>query len=166
MIAMLKKVSDVYLKALGVYMMCILAAMVLVVLLQIFCRYVMNAPLAWSEELVTYLQAILVFPGIAYCVKHKQHIAMTAVYERVPVALQRWFDWATHLVLVVGGGYFIRSVMLFLRAQKQTALTMSWLRLDQLYLILLIGAITCEIYLVADFILFVRSRLAAREGRK
>ncbi|MDR1902376.1 MAG: TRAP transporter small permease subunit [Treponema sp.] len=152
----LAKISDVYIKILKIYLEVLLALMVVCIIIQVFCRFVLFSPLAWSEELTTLLQAALIFPGIAYCVKNKTHIEMTAVYERLPRNGKIIFDAIAQVVLVICGFYFIWSVKLFLGVQKQTALTMTWLRLDVFYQVLFWGALTTELYLISDFLRFIR----------
>lgn len=48
--------------------------MVVVIALQVFMRYVMDASLTWSEELARYCFIWLVYLGISYGVKKQRHI--------------------------------------------------------------------------------------------
>lgn len=156
----LTKMSNAYIRFLKIYLEVLLAMMVVVTIMQVFCRFVLFSPLAWSEELTTYLQVALIFPGIAYCVKNKTHIEMTAVYDCMPQIVKTIFNIVANIVLVICGVYFIWSVRLFLGAQKQVALTMPWLRLDIFYQVLFWGALTTELYLVADCARFFYSLMA------
>ena len=151
---LLEKISEGYIKGLKIYLEILLVAMLVTMGMQVFCRFVLYSPLAWSEELTCYLQVALVFPGIAWCVKEKAHIEMTFVYDSLSPAGKIIFDIARNIILVLIGAVFICSVLIFLTSQKQTALTMRWLRLDRFYLVILWGAVTAELYLTADCIRF------------
>ncbi|WP_216829146.1 TRAP transporter small permease [Alkalihalobacterium elongatum] len=48
--------------------------MVVVIAMQVFMRYIMEASLAWSEELARYCFIWLVYLGISYGVKKQRHI--------------------------------------------------------------------------------------------
>lgn len=54
----------------------ILALIVLIVLAQVFSRYVLGAPLIWAEELATYLLIWLAFITASVALKLKRHITI------------------------------------------------------------------------------------------
>jgi TRAP-type C4-dicarboxylate transport system permease small subunit len=162
----LTKISDGYMKFLKVYLEVVFAAMAVTMTIQVFCRFVLNSPLAWSEELTCYLQVALIFPGIALGVKTKIHIEMSAVYDAVPPVVKLIFDILKHIIVIAVGIIFIRATLIFLTAQKQSALTMRWLRLDYFYLIILWSGITMELYLIADAARFIASLFTKKGGVK
>ncbi|AEG13811.1 Tripartite ATP-independent periplasmic transporter DctQ component [Desulfofundulus kuznetsovii DSM 6115] len=57
---------------LGIVVIIMLSA----ILLQVFCRYVLNSPLRWPEELTTFLMAWMSFVGAAVALKEWQHIGV------------------------------------------------------------------------------------------
>ncbi len=59
-----------------------------VVLLQIFFRYVLGAPLVWSEELSRYLFVWVSFLGWMLAVRHKTHLRVSVVLDALPVRLR------------------------------------------------------------------------------
>lgn len=61
-----------------------LALTFLVLLLQVFSRYLFNWPLAWTEELARYLFVWTVFFGASQAMRHAEHIAIGMVVERLP----------------------------------------------------------------------------------
>lgn len=63
-----------------------LALMVVVVGIQVFCRYVLNHPLTWTEELATYLFGFVIFIGATVSVKRDEAPALRVVIERLPAA--------------------------------------------------------------------------------
>ena len=67
----------------------ILAAMAVVVFLQVIFRYVLNFPLFWTEEFARYCLVWASLLGSAVAVKRGQHIAVTVLVERFPPPLRR-----------------------------------------------------------------------------
>ena len=54
----------------------LLSAMTLLVLYQVFTRYVLNSPAAFTEEIVRYLLIWTGFIGAAYAFSTRQHMAL------------------------------------------------------------------------------------------
>lgn len=61
-------------------------AIVLVVMTcQVISRYLLNAPLAWSEEFARYSFVWISYIGCAYCVGVDGHTSITALVDKLPV---------------------------------------------------------------------------------
>ncbi|MBW6419761.1 TRAP transporter small permease [Celeribacter sp. PS-C1] len=58
--------------------------MSLLIGLQVFMRYVMEASLTWSEELARYLFIWATYIGVSYGVRLQAHIRVTAFSELLP----------------------------------------------------------------------------------
>jgi TRAP-type C4-dicarboxylate transport system permease small subunit len=58
--------------------------MVMIIMLQVFCRYMLNSPLSWPEELTIYLMAYMVFIGSAVAVKSHEHIGVDLFVNMLP----------------------------------------------------------------------------------
>lgn len=71
------------------------AALVLVVLLQIFCRYLLNSPLTWADELARYLFVWVAFLGASTAVKRRSHTRFSVLLGRLPERGQK--------ILVIAG---------------------------------------------------------------
>lgn len=74
------------------------AVMILACLLQVFCRYVLNDPLSWPEELTIYLMAWMTFIGSAVAIKSSEHIAVDIVLNFLP---ERFRDLLLFIVKIV-----------------------------------------------------------------
>ena len=70
-------------------MFLLLAGMTLVLGIQIFCRFVLNNSLTWSEELARYIFVWMALLGSAWCGRGHIHVRMTAVTSKFPMSLQR-----------------------------------------------------------------------------
>lgn len=78
---MLKLVDEHFEEAIVVLL---LAAMSLLIGLQVFMRYVMGASLSWSEELSRYFFIWATYLGTAYAVRKDAHIRVTMVSDSLP----------------------------------------------------------------------------------
>ncbi|MBS4208122.1 TRAP transporter small permease [Bacillus sp. FJAT-50079] len=61
-----------------------IAIMAIVMILQVFSRFIFDLPLNWSEELARYLSIYAVFFGAAIALRYQQLIAVEALVDRVP----------------------------------------------------------------------------------
>ena len=67
----------------------ILVALVTVTFAQVVFRYLLQAPLAWSEELARFLLMWLASLSAAYAFKTRSHFALRFVVDRFNPAVQR-----------------------------------------------------------------------------
>lgn len=78
------------------------AVMFMAFILQIFYRYVMNAPSTWAFEItrVAFVWSVL-FAGI-YTMRQREHLAFTLVYDRFPKRLQPYVRIASNGIVCIG----------------------------------------------------------------
>jgi TRAP-type transport system small permease protein len=62
----------------------LLGCLVLIMFIQVFCRYVLNSSLSWSEELAKYLFVWMTFIGGALCFRDKMHIGVDYFASLLP----------------------------------------------------------------------------------
>lgn len=67
---------------------CLLVAMTLVVFLQVFFRYIMNAPLSWPEETARIMIVWLSFVGGYMAMREDKHLGFGLLVEKLPARLQ------------------------------------------------------------------------------
>lgn len=65
-----------------------LAAMMFLMAADVLCRYVLNAPIPGTLELVEYMMAITIPLSIACCTAQRSHVSVEMIVERLPTALQ------------------------------------------------------------------------------
>jgi TRAP-type transport system small permease protein len=73
-----------------------LALLVVVASLQVFTRYVLNAPLTWTEEAARMLFTWIIFIGAALIVKRGSHISIDILVKVLPPAPRRWLLITSH----------------------------------------------------------------------
>ncbi|RXJ72829.1 C4-dicarboxylate ABC transporter permease [Veronia nyctiphanis] len=81
-----------------------LAAMFLIFCAQILSRYVFNAPIGWSSELLLTLWLWVIFWAGAFCLQHKDHIRFDLLYLNVPNKAKRVFLIIAAVGVIVGFG--------------------------------------------------------------
>lgn len=80
----------------------LLAAMIVLVAVQVVFRYALNYPITWSEELTAYLFAWLIFLGATVSIKRDNAPALGVVVDCLPAATARFVhDFADLLALVI-----------------------------------------------------------------
>jgi TRAP-type C4-dicarboxylate transport system permease small subunit len=67
----------------------ILAVLIIDVGVGIFGRYVIDLPVTWTEELARYLMIWAALLAVSCGVARREHVAVTALLERLPQNLQR-----------------------------------------------------------------------------
>ena len=97
--------------------LCVIALMI-VVTYEVVCRYVLNAPTAWSDEIASYLLISIVFLGLAQNLRRGDHIRIEIITARTSARVRVWFNLLAHAV----GSVF--SVML---------LTGMWIRFQNFW---------------------------------
>jgi TRAP-type C4-dicarboxylate transport system permease small subunit len=60
------------------------AVMSLTIFYQVISRYILSAPLPWSEELARYLMVYLTFLGAAVAMRHQRLISVQALPQLLP----------------------------------------------------------------------------------
>ena len=76
-------------------------AILLVMVLQVAFRYVLNAPLTWTEELARYLYIWACWLGAPVALRRGNHIAIAFVSERVPRRAARIMALVTQVAALV-----------------------------------------------------------------
>lgn len=97
-----------------------LCAMTLIILWQVFARYVLNASPAWSEQLALYILVWAVLFAAAAGVREKFHIRITAVQDAVGPGLRSTMQLISHSVtallgifMVVYGAELVRALWVY-----------------------------------------------------
>ena len=84
-------------------MLCVifLALMSIIIVLQVFFRYVLNNSLSWSEELARYLFIWMIYVGISYGVKMDKHICVDAVYTFMTKSIKRGYAIVAYVLFLI-----------------------------------------------------------------
>ncbi len=106
-------------------------AMTIIVVAQVFARYVLNASLFWSEELARYLLVWLTFLGASVAYRQGLHPGVDFFYIRMPYAWRRRSAILVHLLSLALFGIMVlkgAAFAYFVRLQISPALSLpKWL---------------------------------------
>lgn len=126
-----------------------LAALFVAFILQIFSRYVLNDPIAWTVEVCLTIWVWLVFWSNSFVVKHDEHITFDLLYFAVKPNIRRVFALIASLAIMVGIAISIYPTwdwIDFLKIKKSTILYIPMRMVFSIYLIFMVA--TFSIYLV------------------
>ncbi|GIQ62653.1 hypothetical protein PACILC2_12210 [Paenibacillus cisolokensis] len=96
-----------------------LSGIVLLISANVFCRFVLNRPILWAEEISLALFVWLTFIGISSGVKHNTHVGVDYFIRKMPQRMQYGFQlfrllvvFGTTVVVLVywGAQYTIHGV--------------------------------------------------------
>ena len=91
-------------------------ALIVLICIDVFLRYVLNAPLQWGAEVSALLLLIVFFATLPYCTRVDGHIRMELFYERFSPAFKRVSDFIAGLAgLIVSG---MLAYQAFMSAQE------------------------------------------------
>jgi TRAP-type transport system small permease protein len=76
-------------------------ALTVTVSLQVFNRFVLKTPLAWSEDLAMLLFQWVVFLGAALGVKRTRHFGIELVVRKFPERMRHWVELVIPVVMAI-----------------------------------------------------------------
>jgi C4-dicarboxylate transporter, DctQ subunit len=80
---------------------CALAAMVIIIILQVFQRYILQHSLDWPEELARYLFVFSVYVGSSYATSEKRHLEVTICRTVFGEKIGHYFTILAYLITIV-----------------------------------------------------------------
>lgn len=88
--------------------MILIVSMTLVMLYEVFVRYVVERPTKWANELTLWIAGFVFLCSGFYAMQQRSHIRIFLLYDMVPRTLQRIFDsiWVGLLVVFAAGLVF------------------------------------------------------------
>ena len=100
MAALLTKSCDLIAWAAKVFIGALVGAIVVITLASVWWRYVLNAPLAWPEQVSRILFVWITFVGAAVLYRERLHVAIDMFMAPLPRAARRALGWAIELLIL------------------------------------------------------------------
>ena len=122
------------------------AVTMVLVIANVFTRYIFNFVLAWSEELATSCFVYTVFIGAAWCLRTRQHVGVDLLVERLPAKAREVVHLLTDIVILALNTYITYLAVLFMRSSKAKTMPIMKISVNYLYAALLIGFGLMAIY--------------------
>ena len=108
--------------------------------MQIFNRFILGAPLSWSEEFQKFGHIWMVFLAIPVAYRRGAHIGMDVILQRTPAPVQRIVELLVELMwlaLAAAIGWYTLAIMAIARNQDSPGLG---IRMDYVYAGMVIGS--------------------------
>lgn len=142
---MLKKAFDNLIEGICAVLM---VALAVVVFIQVFNRFVLQTPLAWSEDLAMLLYQWVVFVGAALGVKRLRHFGIELVVRQFPEGWRHRIELLTPLVMLgVAVVMIVQGYTLLMLNVNRTFSTMD-LSYTWAFLPIPLGGLLIIIYLI------------------
>ncbi len=93
--------SDQVALFIGRVTMMMIAIMTIVMLYEVFLRYVVEAPTEWANEMTLWFASFVFLTSGFYAMQQRSHIRIFLLYDAVPRWLQRVFDVISTLLIVL-----------------------------------------------------------------
>ncbi len=124
------------------------AVMVVLVVANVFCRYVLGFSVIWAEEVSQYLMVWIAFLGAGLALRQGRHVAVEMLQDWLPTAPRRNLRWG---VLIAVFAFLVTTLVLgldfawFARGMETPVLNIP---LALPYLAVPIGALLAAIHLL------------------
>lgn len=143
--------------------MILVVALAIIVFLQVFNRFILKAPLAWSEDLAMLLFQWVAFLGAAVGVKRTRHFGIELVVKQMSARTRHWIEIAV-VPLVVGAVAVVMIVQGFSLLQFNYNRVYSSMDLSYIwaYLPIPISGILIVIFLIQQEVQRLRGQKAER----
>lgn len=121
----------------------LLSIMFAVFIIQIFCRYVLNMPLGWSEEVIITTWLWTVLWGAAFVLRESEEIRFDILYSNISESARRVLNAITGIALIVAyvaslpGAYRYVS---FMKVERSAYLHVP---INWMYSVFVIFAVAC-----------------------
>ena len=135
-----------------------IAVMGIVLILQVFSRYVLGKPLTWSEELARYIFIWIAFIGASYGVKNHLHIEMEVIFKLLPKKVQLILQVVFNLIAIGCFAYLIPGAILY--TTQQTTIESPILPIPMSYVVISvpIGCVLVILRIILDTIRVIRTK--------
>ncbi len=74
--------------------------MAIVIISQVFSRFVLNFSLSWSEEVARYFSIYAVFFGAAIALRYQNLIAVEVLHEFIPIKLAKGLKLVVYIICI------------------------------------------------------------------
>lgn len=146
---------------------CLLAAMVVLVCVAVFFRYVLNSSLTWYDEFASYLLVWLTFYGCVVVDYRRRHIGFELVVDKLAPAARKAIDFVSELA-VLGFQFvlFYYGWVLTERMGDETAISLPWVKITWINSVLPVSGALLLLISVARLIGLLSGRTNKQGGHE
>lgn len=143
-----------------------MAIVCILLIVQVFFRYVLNSPLIWSEECARYMFVWTVMLGLGYNVRTKNNISVSLVTSRLPQGIQRGMEYITDLIVLASYLFCLPPIMKYLEAQSRIRSTAMRMPMGLLAVSVLIGVLSLLLQTAVSFVMKMKHDMEKRNKDK
>ena len=166
MLKILKSLNDAVTWAMQALLVCAMSGMVALIFAQVIYRYILKAPLSWSEELASYLFSLIIFFGGVVLYRSSGHINMSMAvdaiknrfFKQIVVVLSHLCTVAFLLVMTWYSFPMAQEIM----ELEVTSPSMEWLNMGWVCMIVPVAS-AVSLLMMAEVVL--NSLRALKEGK-
>lgn len=97
----ISRAIDALNEKIGVFSSYLILPLVIVVVYEVFMRYVFSAPTSWGFEMTTFIYGVHFMLGLAYTHKHDGHVAIDVFEARLPTRIRTLLRIASNLIIFI-----------------------------------------------------------------
>ena len=144
----MEKLASLTERGLKVFTGALLAAMVVVILMQVTFRYALNLSLAWTEEVGRYLFVWICLFGASLAYRYGQHSGYETLVAALPAAAGRWVTRGVDVLVAVFSVVLIVSSRELIEAGMGQVTPATQFRIAYVYLAFPLSAVVTLIFVV------------------
>lgn len=140
-------------------------ALMILVMVDVTSRYVMQNPLAISDEYGGFCLVAITCIGLAYAWKTRSHVRVEFITKKLPISMRRWLRLFTLFLAIVFTGFMVYGAVKLVSISLMFGTrSTSWLRTPVAWpqMTIAIGAILMFLQLIVEIIKQI-TKLSARE---
>ena len=140
-------------------------ALMILVMVDVISRYVMQNPLAISDEYGGFCLVAITCIGLAYAWKTRSHVRVEFIIKKLPVRRRQWLRLFTLFLAIVFTGFMVYGAIKLVGISMMFGTrSTSWLRTPVAWpqMTIVIGAILMFLQLIVEIIKQI-TKLSARE---
>jgi len=141
-------------------------ALMVLVMVDVTSRYMMQNPLAISDEYGGFCLVAITCLGLAYAWKTRSHVRVEFIIKKLSVQKQRWLRLLTLLLAIVFTGFMVYGAIKLVSISLMFGTrSTSWLRTPVAWpqMTIIIGAILIFLQLIVEIIKQIAKLSAAEE---
>lgn len=141
-----------------------LATMSVLIVIQVFFRYVLQNSLSWTEETARYLFIMLSYFAASYGVKEGKHITVDIIHNYLPRKAKRIYEMISYLIFFVFALIiiYLGSKVCLSIAETGQLTSSTHIPMQFVYTAVPVGFALCAFRLVQSFIFCIKDLKAAK----
>jgi len=148
----LRKAADLY-KKLEIFVLSVLFFIAfIVIILEVFSRFVLGRQFTWTDEFSTMLQFVISFLGIGYGIRTKKHIRVDGLYNQFPPTVQHLINIAADIVFIMVSVSMIKAGILICKQNWNARFGTFALYKGRVFAIAPVAYVISILYCVMDII--------------